>query len=122
MVAEQVLVQGESVQQRVACGAVMRRVKTRPRETHCKPVRISPSISAEMLTIAVCTHAGRADVRRWCQFAQLWLRSWIPETNINGNELCENLDECGDWSVVRAMETTCVWELDASDQCGKGRV
>ena len=30
------------------------------------------SISAEMLTIAVCTHQNRAERLRWCQFVQLW--------------------------------------------------
>ena len=41
---------------------VMRRVKTSPRLKHtAKPMRIPPSISAEMLTIAVCTHADRAE-------------------------------------------------------------
>ena len=41
---------------------VLQRVKTRPRLKHtAKPMRILPSISAEMLTIAVCTHADRAE-------------------------------------------------------------
>ena len=46
----------------VSVPVVMRRVKTSPRLKHtAKPMRILPSISAEMLTIAVCTHADRAE-------------------------------------------------------------
>ena len=54
---------------------IVRRAKIRPRLKHtAKPLGIfSPSIIAEMLTIAVCTHADRKNVRRWSQFVQFRL-------------------------------------------------
>ena len=62
--------------------------ETRPRLKHtAKPVIISPSISAEMLTIAVCTHADRAER--------------APMVSIHSVVVVI------DCSVVRAMETRC---------------
>ena len=103
MVAELVSVQGESVQP--ACETVfipvmqvMRRAKTRPRLKHtAKSLNISPpSISADMLTIAVCTHADSAECDPGFQ-----------ETDIDGDKVSENIDDCGDCSVFRT-ETICV--------------
>ena len=46
----------------VSVPVVTRRVKTRPCLKHtAKPMRFLPSINAEMLKIAVCTHADRAE-------------------------------------------------------------
>ena len=82
--------------------------ETRARLKHtAKPMRISPmSISAEMLTIAVCTHADRAE--RAFDGVHSPSGDCDPgfrETDIDGDKLCENLDDCGACSIVRAMET-----------------
>ena len=67
-------------------------------------MRIPPSIGAEMLTIAVCTHADCAE-RASMVSGDCDPGFW--EADIDGDELCENPDACGNCSVVRT-ETRCV--------------
>ena len=63
-------------------------------ETHCEATGHSPpSIIAEMLTIAVCTHADRKNVRRWSQFV---CDLGFLETEVDGEKICGNIHDCGD--------------------------
>ena len=110
MLAEQVSARARALSQRVAlCDE---RNKT-TFETHCDTnENFSPSISAETLTIAVSTcgphsaHAERASMVSVRAVAAMILDSGRrTSTEI---KLRENLDDHGDCSIVRAMETGCV--------------
>ena len=51
----------------------------------CEPMRISPSMSAGILTIPVCTHAVRSDC---CD-----CDSGFQEIDVNRSQVCENRDK-----------------------------
>ena len=65
------------------------RRENRPRLRHtAKPTRFSPFISAEMLTIAACTRADRAE-RASMMSVPTDVRG-IQEADIDGDEQCED--------------------------------
>ena len=111
--------------QRVACGAACATSETRPRLKHTvQPMRSS--------SIHQCRHVDDlpyAHMRDCAERGVGGVDSYscdkdpgFQQTDIDGDELCETLDDCGICSIVRAMETRCVRESDASCQCGKARV
>ena len=94
----------------VSVPLVMRRGKTSTRLKHtAKPMKISPVHQCRNVddcrmhtcgprgtcVDGVSSHSGDYD-------------PGFRETDIDGDTVCENLDDCGDCSVVRAMETRCV--------------
>ena len=66
----------------------------------------SPSISAEMLTIAVCTRADRAERASMVSVPTVVLE--IQETDIDRENDVKNPDDSDARLTVRAMETRCV--------------
>ena len=85
---------------------VVRRVKTSTRLKHtAKPLRSLPSISAEMLTVAVCSHADRGTCVDGVSSHSGDYDPGFRETDIDGDKVCEILDDCDACPVVRAVET-----------------
>ena len=75
-----------------------------------------------MLTIAVCTSRPLGTCVDGVISHSCDCDPGFQEKDIDGDKVCQKLDDCGDCSVVRAMEARCVRESDATYQCGKARV
>ena len=108
----------------VSVPVVMRRVKRSPRLKHtAKPLRISPVHQCRNFDDCRMHTCGRAE-----RASMVSVRTVVVVILDSGRRTStaisyvKTLDDCGACSIVRAMETRCVRESDASYQCGKVRV